>query len=114
MKPIEIVTAIRAKDSALLDGLTDKRAENLIKAALSVVRESVAALETGDLQVVMLGRFRATEVTKGEGEEAHKVRRVVYLPPKPIDKAAQEAQAARAAAKATAAKPPAKAGKPKA
>jgi nucleoid DNA-binding protein len=109
MKPSDIVAAVRAKDSKLLDGLTDKRAEQLIKAALSVVRESVEAAEKGDLQVAMLGRFKVSEVTKGEGAEAQTVRRVVYVAPKPIDKAAADQQAAKKAGK-----PGAKGDKPKA
>ena len=99
MKPTEIVAALRARDSKLLDGLTDKRAEQLVKAALSVVREGIAAVNTGDVQVAMLGRFKVSEVTKGEGAEANTVRRVIYVAPKPVDKAAEEVQVKKAAAK---------------
>ena len=104
MKPTDIVAAVRAKDSKLLDGLTDKRAEQLVKAALSVVREGLAAVETGDLQIAMLGRFKVSEVTKGEGADAAKVRRVIYVAPKPIDKAAEAVQAKKAAGKGAKAK----------
>jgi nucleoid DNA-binding protein len=99
MKPTDIVAAVRAKDSKLLDGLTDKRAEQLIKAALTIVREGLAAVQTGDMQIAMLGRFKVSEVTKGEGADAAKVRRVVYVAPKPVDKEAQAVQAGKAAAR---------------
>ncbi len=110
MKPSEILAALRAKEPKLLDGLPEKKAEQLLKAALTHIRESVAAIDKGDVAVGMLGRFKVTEHVKGEGAEAVTVRKVTYIAPKPADK---DAPAAAAPAEAPAAAPaPAKPAKP--
>ncbi|MFO1340938.1 MAG: hypothetical protein U1F53_22410 [Burkholderiaceae bacterium] len=117
MKPSEIVAALRAKEPKLLDGLPDKKAEQVLKAAFALVRESVAALDKSDVTIGMLGRFKATEHTKGEGAEATTVRKVTFIAAKPADPAKAEGKAeGKAAAKAEGkaeGKPAAKA-KPKA
>lgn len=101
MKPSEIVAALRANEPKLLDGLPDKKAEQLLKAALTLVRESVAALDKSDITIAMLGRFKATEHTKGEGAEATTVRKVTFIAAKPADPAKAEGKAeAKAGAKA--------------
>lgn len=79
MKPSEIVAAVRAKDAKIIGDMADKKAEQIVKAALTVIRESVTAVEKGDLTVPMLGRFKVNEVTKGEGAEAKVIRKVTYV-----------------------------------
>jgi hypothetical protein len=110
LKPSEILAELRTKEPKLLDGLPEKKAEQLLKAALSHIRESIAAIDKGDLAVGMLGRFKVTEHTKGEGAEAVVVRKVTYIAPKPADKEARPEAAAAAAPEQA----PAKAAKAKA
>lgn len=102
MKPSEIVAAIRAKDAKVIGDLADKKAEQIVKAALTVIREGVVAVEKGDLTVPMLGRFKVTEVTKGEGAEAKVVRKVNYVAAKPQVKEAPPNAKPKSKAKADA------------
>lgn len=85
MKPTDIVAALRAKDPKILGDIADKKAEQIVKAALTVIRESIVAAEKGDHPVAMLGRFKVNEITKGEGAEAIVVRKVVFIPAKPAE-----------------------------
>lgn len=86
MKPSEIIAAVRAKDAKIIGEMADKKAEQIVKAVLTVIRENVVAVEKGDLTVPMLGRFKVNEVTKGEGAEAKVVRKVTYIAAKPAPK----------------------------
>jgi hypothetical protein len=109
LKPAEIITALKAKEPSLLGDIPEKKAEQILKAALTLIRETVVGAEPGDVAVGMLGRFKVAEVTKGEGAEATKHRRVVFVPPKPAEKdapgkPAEKAQAAAAEKKAAKAK----------
>lgn len=104
MKPSEIVAALRAKDAKIIGDITDKKAEQIVKATLSLVRENVTATEKGDLAVAMLGRFKVNEVKKGEGDEATTVRKVMYIAAKPAVKEVPPNDAAKAAKKAAKAK----------
>ena len=88
MKPSEIIAAVRAKDAKIIGEMADKKAEQIVKAVLTVIRETVVAVEKGDLSVPMLGRFKVNEVTKGEGAEAKVVRKVTYIAAKPAPKEA--------------------------
>jgi len=101
LKPADIITALKSKEPSLLGDIPEKKAEQILKAALSLIRETVVSAEPGDVPIGMLGRFKVAEVTKGEGAEATKHRRVVFVPPKPADKdapgkPAEKAQAAAA------------------
>ena len=86
MKPAEIITALKAKEPSLLGDIPEKKAEQILKAALSLIRETVVASQPGDVAVGMLGRFKVSDDTKGEGAEATTHRRVVFVPPKPAEK----------------------------
>jgi len=86
LKPSEIIAAVRAKDAKIIGEMADKKAEQIVKAVLTVIRENVTAVEKGDLTVPMLGRFKVNEVTKGEGAEAKVVRKVTYIAAKPAPK----------------------------
>ena len=86
LNPAEIITALKAKEPSLLGDIPEKKAEQILKAALSLIRETVVASQPGDVAVGMLGRFKVTDVTKGEGAEATTHRRVVFVPPKPAEK----------------------------
>ncbi len=86
MKPSEIIAAVRAKDAKIIGEMADKKAEQIVKAVLTVIRENVVAVEKGDLTVPMLGRFKVNEVTKGEGADAKVVRKVTYIAAKPAPK----------------------------
>lgn len=116
MKPADIIATLKAKDAKILGDVPEKRAEHILKAALTVIRESIVAAEKGDHPVAMLGRFKVNEITKGEGAEAVVVRKVVFIPAKPADK--EGAAAEKAPAETTAAEPasdePAPAAKPSA
>ncbi|WP_324156376.1 hypothetical protein [Ideonella sp.] len=85
MKPTDIVAALRAKDPKILGDIADKKAEQIVKSALTVIRESIVAAEKGDHPVAMLGRFKVNEITKGEGAEAIVVRKVIFIPAKPAE-----------------------------
>lgn len=102
MKPSEIVAALRAKDSKIIGDVSDKKAEHILKAAFTLIRDHVATAEKGDLAFPMLGRFKVNEITKGEGEAATKVRKITYLPAKPPEKdtAGKDSPKAKAAAAA--------------
>lgn len=121
MKPADIIATLKAKDAKILGDVPEKRAEHILKAALTVIRESIVAAEKGDHPVAMLGRFKVNEITKGEGAEAVVVRKVVFIPAKPADKegaAAEKAPADLAASEPAPAEPssdePAPAAKPSA
>ena len=86
MKPAEIITALKAKEPSLLGDIPEKKAEQILKAALTLIRETVVGSQPGDVPVGMLGRFKVADVTKGEGAEATTHRRIVFVPPKPGDK----------------------------
>lgn len=86
MKPSEIVAALRAKDSKIIGDVSDKKAEQILKAAFTLIRDNVVAAEKGELAFPMLGRFKVNEITKGDGEAITKVRKVTYLPAKPPEK----------------------------
>lgn len=111
MKPAEIITALKSKEPGLLGDVPEKKAEQILKAALTLIRETVVGAEPGDVAIGMLGRFKVAEVTKGEGTEATKHRRVVFVPPKPVEKDApgKPAEKAQAAAAEKAEKKAAKA-----
>jgi nucleoid DNA-binding protein len=85
LKPTDIIAALRAKDPKILGDVADKRAEQILKAALTHIRESIVAAEKGDHPVAMLGRFKVNEVAKGEGAEATTVRKVVFIAAKPAE-----------------------------
>jgi nucleoid DNA-binding protein len=102
LKPSEIVAAVRAKDAKIIGEMADKKAEQIVKAALTIIRESVVAVEKGDLTVPMLGRFKVNEVTKGEGAEAKVVRKVTYVAAKAQVKEAPPNGKPKAKAKAEA------------
>lgn len=104
MKPAEIITALKAKEPALLGDIPEKKAEQILKAALTLIRETVVGSEPGDVAVGMLGRFKVADVTKGEGAEATKHRRIVFVPPKPAEKDAPGKPAEKAEKKAGKAK----------
>ena len=104
MKPAEIITALKAKEPSLLGDIPEKKAEQILKAALSLIRETVVGAQPGDIAVGMLGRFKVTDVTKGEGAEATTHRRVVFVPPKPAEKDAPGKPADKAEKKAAKAK----------
>jgi hypothetical protein len=86
MKPPELIAALKAKNPKILDDVPEKKAEQILRAALTLIRETVEAAPKGDLAIGMLGRFKINEVTKGEGSEATQSRRVVFIPAKPVDK----------------------------
>jgi hypothetical protein len=104
LKPAEIITALKAKEPSLLGDIPEKKAEQILKAALTLIRETVVGAEPGDLAVGMLGRFKVAEVTKGEGTEATKHRRIIFVPPKPTEKDAPGKPAEKAEKKAAKAK----------
>ena len=104
MKPAEIITALKAKEPSLLGDIPEKKAEQILKAALSLIRETVVGAQPGDIAVGMLGRFKVTDVTMGEGAEATTHRRVVFVPPKPAEKDAPGKPADKAEKKAAKAK----------
>jgi nucleoid DNA-binding protein len=84
LKPAEIIAALRSKNPKLVGDLDDKKAEQLVKAAFTLVRDQVNETQPKNEAVFpMLGRFRVHEVTKGEGAEATTVRKINYLPAKP-------------------------------
>jgi hypothetical protein len=85
LKPTDIIAALRAKDPKILGDVPEKKAEQILKAALTHIRESIVAAEKGDHPVAMLGRFKVNEVTKGEGAEAAIVRKVVFIAAKPAE-----------------------------
>jgi hypothetical protein len=116
LKPAEIITALKSKEPSLLGDIPEKKAEQILKAALTLIRETVVGAEPGDVAIGMLGRFKVAEVTKGEGAEATKHRRVVFVPPKPVEKDApgKPAEKAQAAAVEKAEKAEKKAAKAKA
>jgi hypothetical protein len=89
MKPPELIAALKAKNPKILDDIPEKKAEQLLRAALTLIRDSVLAAPPGDMPIGMLGRFKIHEVAKGEGAEATTVRRVVFVPAKLVDKAAE-------------------------
>ncbi|HSI50477.1 MAG TPA: hypothetical protein VLA61_19600 [Ideonella sp.] len=87
MKPAEIVSHLRQHDPKVLGDVPDKRAEQILRAAFSLIRENVAATTEGNVNVPTLGRFMAREVVrKDAGEDAPKVKRVVFFPAKPLEK----------------------------
>lgn len=100
MKPADIIAALRAKDAKILGDVSDKKAEHILRAAFTLIRDNVTAAEKGaELAFPMLGRFKVNEITKGDGDAIAKVRKVVYLPAKPQVKedAPKEAGKAKAA-----------------
>lgn len=103
MKPADIIAALRAKDAKILGDVTDKKAEHILRAAFTLIRDNVVAAEKGaELAFPMLGRFKVNEITKGDGDAIAKVRKVVYQPAKPPVKevAANETGKAKAASTA--------------
>lgn len=96
MKPAEIIAALRTKHPKLLGDMDDKKAEQFIKAAFTLVREQVNETQPKNEAVfAMLGRFRVHETTKGEGAEATTVRKVTYIAAKPQAKEGEEAAAGK-------------------
>jgi len=85
LKPVDIITTLKAKDAKILGDVSEKKAEQILKAALTVIRESIVAAEKGDHPVAMLGRFKVNEITKGEGAEAIVIRKVLFIPAKPAE-----------------------------
>jgi nucleoid DNA-binding protein len=84
LKPAEIIATLRSKNPKLVGDLDDKKAEQLVKAAFTLVRDQVNETQPkNEVVFPMLGRFRVHEVTKGEGAEATTVRKINYLPAKP-------------------------------
>lgn len=83
MKAAEIIAALREKNANLVNDVDDKKAEQILKAAFTLIREQVQSAPQGEVVFPMLGRFRVHEHLKGEGAEATTVRKVVYIPAKP-------------------------------
>jgi hypothetical protein len=102
LKAAEIITALRAKNPSLVGDIDDKKAEQLLKAAFTLIRETVAATPQGEAVFPMLGRFRVHENVKGEGSGATTVRKIVYIPAKPQAKDSQAESAANAKKSVTA------------
>lgn len=87
MKPTEIVAHLRQHDPKVLGDVNDKRAEQILRAAFTLIRENVSATAEGNVNVPTLGRFMAREVVrKDAGVDAPKLKRVVFFPAKPMDK----------------------------
>lgn len=98
MKPSEIIAALREKDAKIIGDVTDKKAEHILRAAFTLIRDHVATAEKGELAFPTLGRFKVNEITKGDGEGATKVRKVTYFPAKPPVKEAQPNEGGKAKA----------------
>ncbi|MFZ5548895.1 MAG: hypothetical protein ACOZJX_09390 [Pseudomonadota bacterium] len=97
LKPAEIIAALRAKDAKIIGDVTDKKAEHILRAAFTLIRDNVVAAEKGhELAFPMLGRFKVNEITKGDGDAITKVRKVTYLPAKPPVKEVPPDAAAKA------------------
>jgi hypothetical protein len=101
MKPIEIVERIKAEKPELLGKVPDKKAAQIIRAALLVLGKQVASMEDGVAKVPGLGNFRVKMVEREKDGQKVKVRKVGFANAKPVDAAKlQEKRAAREAAKA--------------
>jgi nucleoid DNA-binding protein len=83
LKPAEIIAALREKDAKIIGDVTDKKAEHILRAAFTLIRDNVVAAEKGELAFPTLGRFKVNEITKGDGDAVTKVRKVTYFPAKP-------------------------------
>ena len=75
-----LVTALKSKDSKILDGIPDRRAEQIISDALRVISSHIDTAEGGLLRVAQLGNFRIREAPAGSFQAKRGAKRIVFRP----------------------------------
>jgi hypothetical protein len=95
LNPLDLIERLRAKTPEALQGVDDRTAARVLRAALAELRDAVDATEAGTLAVPSLGRFHVRQVAP-EGQAAGAaqpgLRRVIFL----TARAAADAAAAKA------------------
>ena len=75
-----LVTALKSKDSKILDGIPDRRAEQIISDALRVISSHIDNAEGGLLRIAQLGNFRIREAPAGSFQAKRGTKRIVFRP----------------------------------
>jgi hypothetical protein len=79
MKPAEIVKLIKAETPELLGKLTEKKAAQIVRAALLLLGKQIAATDEGVVKVPGLGNFRIKNVERERKGQKVMVRRVGFI-----------------------------------
>jgi hypothetical protein len=84
MKPMDLAEAVRAEYPRLLEGITEKRAANIVRQVLLAVGREIDKSGQEPLRVPGIGVFRTKIGTKEVGGKPEQTSRIVFrrIPPK--------------------------------